>query len=408
MSTEFDSETQRHLDQLFRQEYGRLVAWLVRRLGPGHLASAEDIAQDAMLAAVRTWPFKGMPDNPAAWLQRTASNRAIDLIRRARTADDKRPLLEPPTAPIPDEDELHLLLLCCEPTLKESDRLILALNIAFGFSSVEIARLMFVAPATMAARLTRAKRKFADLETVIAEPSPTALKDRLPSAMKVLYLAFSVGFSPGSGDRAVEEDTAYAALAATERLAANPLSASPACDALAALMCLQASRLAARMEGGRFVPLSAQDRRRWDHRLITRGLAYLKRCQKADELSRYHLEAGIAALHATAPSADDTPWADICRQYAMLEEMTGSAIVALNHAVAMAMSGRHREAAARLGQIAETGWLADQVHFLVAKAELARAAGYHAVAADAYRHALDRPATLPDLIHLEERLASLG
>jgi len=361
-----------------------------------------------MLAAVRTWPFKGMPDNPAAWLQRAASNRAIDLIRQARTADDKRPLLETPKAPIADEDELHLLFLCCEPTLKESDRLILALNIAFGFSSVEIARLMFVSPATMAARLTRAKRKFANLETVLGEPSPTALKGRLPSAMKVLYLAFCVGFSPGSGDRAVEEDTAYAALAATERLAANPISASSECDALAALMCLQASRLAARMDSGRFVPLSVQDRDRWDHRLIARGLAYLKRCQRADRLSRYHLEAGIAALHATAPSADDTPWPEICRHYAMLEDMTGSAIVMLNHAVAMAMSGRHSKAAERLGKVAETGGLADQVHFLVAKAELARAAGYHTIAADAYRRALDRPATAPDLKHLEERLESLG
>lgn len=410
MIPDHDSITQRHLDQLFRQEYGRLVARLIRKLGPGKISYAEDIAQDAMLAAVRAWPFRGMPDNPAAWLQRTAANRAIDLIRQARTADDKRPELEAFTdvGSAPDENDLHLLILCCEPSLKQADQLILALNIALGFSSAEISRLMFVSPATMAARVTRAKKKFATLNTDIGAPAPSAVQRRMPSVLKVLYLAFSIGFSPGAGDRAVEEDTAYAALSAAERLAANGLTTCPECDALAALMCLQASRLQARFLKGRFIPLADQDRGLWDQSLITRGLAYLKRSQAAQSLSRYHLEAGIAALHATAPSYPQTPWAEICRQYTILEDITGSATVTLNHAVALAMKGDHAAATKRLAVASRLCAITDQAHFLVAKAELARAAGNHDKAAQAYKEAMERPTTAPDLLYLEERLDSLN
>lgn len=410
MIAEHDSKTKRRLDQLFRQEYGRLVARLIRKLGPGQIGYAEDIAQDAMLAAVRAWPFRGIPDNPAAWLQRVATNRATDLIRRAQTASDKRPQLEisRDQSPEPDEDELHLLILCCEPSLKEPDQLILALNIAFGFSSAEIARLMFVSPATMAARITRAKKKFAALETDMGAPSPSALQGRMPSALRVLYLAFSIGFSPGAGDRAVEQDTAYAALGAAERLAANVLTACPECDALAALLCLQASRLRARSHKGRFIPLSDQNRSLWDQSLIARGLRYLSWSQKAPILSRYHLEAGIAALHATAPSSVQTPWPEICKQYAILEDITGSATVTLNYAVALAMKGDHKAADKRLELAGRHCAITNEAHFLVAKAELARAAGNHGKAASAYKKAMQRPTTAPDLLHLEKRLANLN
>ncbi len=410
MMPERDSTTQRHLDQLFRQEYGRLVARLIRKLGPGKISYAEDIAQDAMLAAVRAWPFRGVPDNPAAWLQRAAVNRAIDLTRQAKTAGDKRPELEAlaNVATEADENDLHLLILCCEPSLKEADQLILALNTSFGFTSVEIARLMFVSPTTMAARITRAKKKFAALNTDIGAPAPKAVRRRMPSVLKVLYLAFSIGFSPGAGSRAVEEDTAYAALNAAERLTANGLTSCPECNALAALMCLQASRLQARSKEGRFIPLADQDRSLWDQSLITRGLTYLKRSQAARSLSRYHLEAGIAALHATASSYAQTPWTEICRQYAILEDITGSATVTLNHAVALAMKGDHASAAKHLALAARHCAFTDQVHFLVAKAELARAAGNHDEAAQAYKEAMERPTTAPDLLYLEERLDSLN
>ncbi|WCL54300.1 RNA polymerase sigma factor [Gimibacter soli] len=398
------------LDQLFRREAGRLVATIARRLGAGQLALAEDIAQDALVAAARAWTYEGPPENPAAWLHRAAYNRMIDRLRRTRPEtglDETMAGHSSDPTPGVEDDELRLILLCAHPDLAEPDRLALTLNTALGFTAREIAGLFLVPAATMSQRLTRVKARIRDSGLTLDWPLPADLAARLETVHKVIYLAFSLGYAPSMGEGAVRRDVALAALRLAETLAGAKMTASPDASALAALLNFQASRLGTRTdEAGRFVRLADQDRSRWDCNSIENGFLYLRHAQGANRLSRYHLEAGIAAAHAVSPDWASTDWEAICTSYDLLAEMTGSPIVALNQAIATAMRGDAGASLARLDALAAHPALATYGLYHAARGEILLTCGDAAGAATEFRAALAHGGTTPSVEHLESRLAA--
>ncbi|WP_417450116.1 RNA polymerase sigma factor [Kordiimonas sp.] len=415
MLGEPDTEIRRTLDQLFRREAGRLVASLTRKLGAHNLALAEDTAQDALLAASRTWPYDGMPENPAAWLHSVAFRKAIDLLRRHSVARNAIPALEAeqtnPQQPSPgiSDSELRLLFLCCHPAMLARDRLALTLNIAFGFSAREIARLFHIGPAAMSARLMRCKECIRGQRLSFDMPMGADLAPRVAAVQKVIYLAFSLGYSPGPGALAVRTDIALEALRLAESLCNIRAISSADAHALAALLCFQASRLTSRTGAGdTFIPLTVQNRELWDQNLIMKGFHHLKKAQTTPELNRYHLEAGIAALHATARSSAETDWRQISLYYEQLWCMTRAPIVALNHAIAIAMAGDNESALEKLDSLSASPELRGDGHFHTARAEILHRLGRLDEAHAAFKKARFTGGSDPDMKYLDMRLSSFS
>ena len=335
-------------EHFFRTEYGRVTGALTRWLGPSQLDLAEDAVQDALAAAVRTWPLRGVPRDPTAWLVRAARNAALDAVRRAERLEAKTPLLAAnPAPPSPDEpgerdgdlllpdDQLALMLLCCHPALGRAEQVALTLKAVAGFGTEEIARAFLVPVPTMAQRIVRAKRRLR--QHAIDPLDSTGARARVPAVLDVLYLIFNEGYSyAAAGDQGLRVDVANEAVHLAELLAGHPIGDSPEAHALAALLLLQSSRLAARIdEHGAAVALPDQDRNRWDRGRIDRGLAHLATAGHGDRLSDLHLLAGIAACHAVAPSAEATDWDRIAGLYDELASRSTSTLVRLNRAVAL-------------------------------------------------------------------------
>lgn len=307
----------RELDLTVRRERGRLVADLVRRLGGHNLALAEDVAQEALLKALSTWPYRGMPDHPRAWLATVARNLAIDRLRREsrelELGDEPVPASGPDMTALDAavaDPELRLVFLCCHPVLSELERLTLTLKLVSGFTARDIARVFLAEEATIGQRIARAKRKLREVgDDLASPPSRSGIASRLASALKVVYLMFSLGYAPRSGERLVLRDVAMEAVRLARELADDALTGTPEAKALAALLCLQASRLDAREDSdGRLVLFADQDRTRWDAALLRDGFIYLSTARTGDALSRYHLEAGIAATYAAAGAGGHCDW----------------------------------------------------------------------------------------------------
>ncbi|MDP1572401.1 MAG: sigma-70 family RNA polymerase sigma factor [Vicinamibacterales bacterium] len=339
------------LDHLFRRQSGQIVAALTRALGARHLQLAEDAVQDALVAALQTWPYRGTPDDPAAWLFRVARNRALDRLRHARLVEDKTPAVvaatcvaaaAPPSpalagemAPLED-DELGMMFLTCHPALGREARVALTLKIVGGFGVREIGRAFLTDAPTVAQRLVRAKRQLRALDVPFATPSSADVAGRLETVLEAAYLMFNEGYAATEGDRLVREDIAGEALRLVRLLAAHPATATPRTHALYALVCLHAARFPARTRSdGALFLLRDQDRTAWDRRLVAEGMRALDRASSGDEVTAYHLEAGIAACHAVAPSYDATDWPQIAALYDNLYALTRSPIVALNRAIAV-------------------------------------------------------------------------
>ena len=320
---------------LFRRESGRMVASLVRVLGPRYLDLAEDCIQESFIRALERWPFEGVPANPAGWLTLVARNCAIDRLRR-----DKRLSADVPDAAFDaprDEtaEQLELISLCCHPGLSEESRIALTLKTACGFSTGEIARALLAQEPAVAQRIVRAKRRIRDegLNAGAADSS---------TVLRVLYLLYNEGYSATGGDELLRMDLCEEAIRLTMMVADHHSTASPAADALAALMLLQAARFAARIDdAGALTVLDEQDRNKWDARLISAGLERLRRSARGDALTVYHLQAEIASLHVAASPTD---WVRITSLYDALLEVEPSPVVKLNRAVAVA-----RVAGARAG-----------------------------------------------------------
>jgi RNA polymerase sigma-70 factor (ECF subfamily) len=339
-------------DHLFRREAGRMVAALTRVFGLRHLALAEDVVQEAFCRAMTVWKFRGMPDNPSAWLMTTAKNCALDALRRERTAKDFAPELERylqsewTLAPVVDElfadhaikdDLLRMMFSCCHPRLSEAAQVAVMLNILCGFSVGEVAGAFVSSEAAIEKRITRAKKVLAESKKLFEVTAERDFSARLPAVHRALYLLFNEGYHGASPESAIRSELCGEAMRLSALLLAHPFGATAASYALSALMCLHAARLPARLdESGDFSPLSDQDRSRWDQQLIGEGLELLERSASGSEISEYHLEAAIAGIHARAKSAAETDWSAIVSLYDSLIGMRPSPIVALNRAIAIA------------------------------------------------------------------------
>lgn len=406
------------LDRIVRRERGRLIADLVKRLGAGRLDLAEDVAQDALVAAMRHWPYRGMPENPGAWLATVARNRAFDRLKREQRevsiVDDDAPAAAPSGADglfaaTVEDPELRLMLICCNDQANEIERLTLTLKLVSGFTAKEIAAALIEKPAATGQRLARLKRRLKGAGPALAEPpSRFGIAERLASVHKVIYLMFSLGYAPQSGDRALNREVAYESLRLACELADNAPTDTPDSDALAALLCFQSSRLDAREDdAGNVVLLADQDTALWDRELIELGLSYLKSSKRANALSRYHLEAGIASLYATAPSWERCDWPSIVALYGQLETLTGSPVVTINASVAEAMGGDPKRALERLNAIADHPTLSGFPPLHLARAEVHRLLDESERAAECYAAALACGLASPVEAHIRGRLATV-
>lgn len=409
------------LERLARRERGRLVADLVHRLGAGRLQMAEDVVQDAVVAAMATWPFKGMPDNPAAWLNRVARNKAYDRLRK-QGRETALPDFEEAPDQEPSEDDAHgqlfgaqvsdpelkLMFLCCQPAIAEEDQLMLTLKVVSGFTATDIGLAFLKKDAAIGQRLARAKRKLrADEGALTEELSRFEVKKRLPTVLKVIYLMFSLGYAPRRGDALILRDVADEALRLALALAAQAETRTPEVHALVALLAFQASRFDARIDAdGRLIILRHQNRSLWDRKLIDLAFGHMKLAQAGDTLTRYHLEAAIAAGHAAAPDFARTDWAQMLRVYRSLETMTGSPVVAINACVAEAQAGQAEAAFLKLEALASNEQLEGFAPFHTARAELLRMLKRPEEAAKSFQAALACDASAPVVAHLQDRLAT--
>ncbi|HZR23728.1 MAG TPA: sigma-70 family RNA polymerase sigma factor [Vicinamibacterales bacterium] len=344
------SRTDALVDHLFRHQAGRIVARLTRVLGPSHIALVEETVQEALVRALQSWPYDGVPDNPAGWLYRVAHNLAIDAIRRDRSFGDKTdaivaeivrsstgsaPLSAPRVDDVRDE-ELQMIFMCCHPDLPRDASVALSLKIIGGFSVREIARAFLADETAIAQRLVRAKRQIRDRRVTLDLPSGSELASRLDAVLDVIYFLFNEGYAAREGADLIRHDLCGEALR-LGRLVASASLATPAVHALVALMAFQAARLPARVDAaGDLVLLEDQDRARWDDRLIAIGFDHFDRSMAGATVTEYHVQAAIAATHARAIDPQSLDWELILQLYDQLLAINPSAIVALNRAVAVA------------------------------------------------------------------------
>ncbi len=346
------SATHGAIDAIWRIESARIIAGLARITRDVGLA--EELAQDALVAALEQWPESGVPDNPGAWLMATAKHRAIDQLRRrsrlerkyeelARDVEGRRGAPEPDLEAAIDadieDDLLRLVFTCCHPVLSPEARVALTLRLLGGLTTVEIARAFLVAEPTVAQRIVRAKRTLAEARVPFEVPGAEELPTRLSSVLEVIYLVFNEGYSATAGDDWMRPALCEDALR-LGRILAELVPQEPEVHGLVALMEIQASRSRARVgPSGEPVLLLDQDRARWDYILVGRGLAALERAEQlGGALGTYALQAAIAACHARARTADETDWERIAALYDALAQLAPSPVVELNRAVALAMA----------------------------------------------------------------------
>ena len=335
------------LDETVRRERGWLISSLVARLGPAQVDLAQDVAQDAIVKALSTWPYKGIPDSPRAWLRRVAGNAAIDRLRRSTRElglEDSWNFTAPHDdiiTPSLSDPELDLMVLCCDPELAPGDQLILALKTVCGFTAAETGALLFLTEDALSQRLARAKRRLREQSGELARfPTRFALKERLPLLLRIIYLMFSWGYLPRRGNDLVREDLCREAIRLSEGLMAHAPETAPGHHALHALLLFQTARLPARFdEAGRLITLEHQDRSTWDFALIRDAAEQLSAAQSSPKLTRYHFEAGIASIHARAATWADTDWASIEALYALLSQHAASLAITIGWAVSLIMLG---------------------------------------------------------------------
>jgi len=401
--------TDRLLDHFFRHQYGAVLASLTRMLGPQHFDLAEEAVQEAQLRALRSWPLRGQPDKPGAWLLRTARNHAIDVLRRVQRQQQGVPELsrDDDLASLLDnqlDDQLRMIFGCCQPALSRPDRVALTLQVVGGFHAREIARAFLRPEPALAQRLVRAKRRLREAEVSFELPGDEGLAERLDPVLDVLYLMFNEGYTCHDGDSLLRREIADEAIRLTTMLLDHPVGQQPHVHALLALMLFQSSRLGARLtDDGRLLPLEQQDRTRWEQPRIIRGLQQLKQAASGEALTEYHLLAGIAAAHATASSYGETDWPRILTMYDELVARNRSFILALNRTVALSMVEGPQAALNLLERLDRENPTEGDYLFEAARADFLRRLDRQAEAREAYRHAATLAPTAPERRYLEAR-----
>ncbi len=403
------------LEHLFRRQAGRMVAYFTRLFGPAHLDLVEETVQEAMLRALQTWPYQGVPENAEAWLFRVARNTAIDAIRRNRFLVGDAMLAgmaqageAQPGDPLVEEqlrdDELRMIFMCCHPEISREARVALSLKTVSGFGVREIARAFLADEATIAQRLVRAKRQIRERSLTLEMPHGEELKLRLDSVLEAIYFVFNEGYSAHEGEDLVRQDLCAEALRLGRLVTASSI-ATPKAHALLALMSLQAARLPARVdEAGDLVLLESQDRSRWDRELICLGFRHLELSMAGDEVSEYHVQAGIAATHARAADAGSTDWPLILEFYDQLLAINPSPVVVLNRAVAVAKVRGAAQALAEIEKLAEEPKMRDYYLRLAVRGHLLLELGRPADAAQDFTAALELPCSEPERRFLRRKL----
>ena len=398
-----------------------MVASLVRVLGVRNLALAEDAVQDALVRALETWKFAGAPRNPAAWLMRSARNRAIDLLRRqghhGRLAPELARALEPANDgdggpeeehAIPD-DELRLMFSCCDPVLSPAAQVAVILKYLCGFSVREIAQALLAGEATTEKQLFRSRRALEERGALFEVGDAAEVRARLPSVQSAVYLLFNEGYHGAHPQQAVREDLCHEAMRLGELLSRLPASASPGTQAMLALFCLLAARLPARVgDDGDLLLLAEQDRGRWDRELLGEGLRRLARSAEGDVVTAWHVEAAIAARHATAKTFAETDWRSIRGLYDELLRLRPTPVVALNRAIAVGMADGPEAGLRAIEAIAERGRLAGYPFLPAAVAEFELRAGRPDRAAEHLRAALRLVRNPAEEAVLARKLATCG
>ena len=390
--------------EFFRHESGRLVVALTRIFGIHNLALAEDVVQDAFCRAIEIWKFKGIPENPSAWLMATAKHRAIDILRRERTARTYAPeltrWLESEWTLVPTvqesfathsirDDELRMMFSCCHPRLPEPVQVALILNILCGFSVHECASAFLVSHSAMEKRIVRGKKVLGASKRLFELASTTELTSRMSAVRRALYLLFNEGYHGASEHASVRTELCREAMRLTALLLNHPLTSAPATHALGALMSLHAARLPGRIDSaGDLTPLAAQDRSLWDRSMIEEGKRLLNLSASGEELTEYHVEAAIAFHHATAPSHATTNWRAIVELYDTLFAIRSSPVVALNRAIAVAQMEGAERGLEEMKKIPNLARLATYPFYPAALGELELIAGRQAKARGHFESAL--------------------
>jgi len=405
--------------QLFRHESGRMVVALTRLFGIQNLALAEDVVQDAFCRAVEVWKFHGVPANPSAWLMATAKHRAVDILRRERTARTYEPeltrMIESEWTLVPtvhevfephavQDDQLRMMFSCCHHQLREDARVALVLHILCGFSVGEIAGAFVSGLAATEKRITRGKKVLAKSKKLFDVAEPAEFSRRLPDVQRALYLLFNEGYHGASAESAVRVELCRDAMGLTAILLEHPLGKTPGTYALAALMNLHAARLPARVDAsGNLNSLPNQDRSQWDQSLMAEGVRLLELSATGSAVTEYHVEAAIAAIHARATKIEDTDWGAIVALYDTLMKIRPSPIVALNRAIALAQFEGAERGLKEIGLIADRKRLARYPFFFAALGDFELRLGRPEAAREHFKIALKLARNAMERRFLEER-----
>ena len=407
------------VEHLFRHESAKMVATLTRIFGIEHWNLAEDVVQEALGRALQTWPYRGVPENPSAWIMRASRNLALDVIRREKVFRGKEAevarLIEAAGSSASGvvifseneiaDDRLRMMFVCCHPVIPPEAQVALALKTLCGFSVTEISRAFLTSEAAMAKRLTRAKQKIQEEHVPFEIPAGDELTRRLDSVLQSLYLLFNEGYKASGGDKLVREELCHEAIRLTELLAQHRAGNQPPTHALLALMLLNAARNPAREDHqGNLLRLEEQDRTRWDQTMIARGMLRLNQSAAGVEISQYHLEAGIAACHATAIDFQTTDWERILSLYDRLMGVDDSPVIALNRAVALANVHGPQEGLKAVLAIRDRDKLAAYYLFYSVIGELEMRMNNRESATEQFRKAFDLAETKSERAFLLKRL----
>jgi predicted RNA polymerase sigma factor len=407
-------------EHLFRRESGRITATVARIFGVHNLALAQDVVQEAFCRALEIWPFRGIPENPSAWLMLTAKNCALDVLRRERTARDYAPELsnilqsEWTLAPAMEElfapqeikdDLLRMMFSCCQPRVPELAQVALILHILCGFSVDEVAGAFVSGHAAIEKRIIRGKKALAQSQRLFDVSTAEVFATRLPAVQRALYLLFNEGYHGASPKAAVRAELCGEAMRLTAVLLQHPFGATPSTYALAALMALNSARLPARLDaGGNLVALTDQDRSQWDWQRVAEGMKLLELSIPGTALSEYHIEAAIAAVHASAHRTEDTDWRTIVSLYDTLMTLTPSPVVALNRAIAIAQADGPERGLTEIEAIADRDRLSTYPFYLATLGELELRRGQPAVARTHFEAALEQTRSPMERRFIEQRI----